>query len=453
MGSGASRCISRSAGIALLIGGLLGVSPALTAPLPTGALTFRDVNFTHPGASSATTGVGLAAIDYSAFISFGYVNVAIGGVWVIQNMPVDPAAYAMGVPGLSEYVNLPAGSSVAVLGDISAVPSAEFPNDSAGAATITKSTAIEVNAQGFDAGFGSPVRAAAPAAQGAPLGFASTLASIYLGFQPGHTKNIEQDINQCAPASVANSLDYLETRYGLPVKEDHKSGVAGAPADSIVAKLDTAMGRPQGTTVGWLPILQGKLDYVDGLRLVTKHQVSTQDAPNEVERDVSGTKGGGKSLYKGEISTDFILAELARGEDLEMGIFWDVGGGHFVELIGGGTIFGLPWIAFQHDAKQGYDAATGKVLENGGIGLLDGGYGWSFLVDTDGDGRLNFRNFFDGARGEVAFVISQSVPEPPAIILLLVAALSALAVLNRRARSNALGGRNPRQEHLRKAPC
>lgn len=417
--------------VALLLAG----QTCLAGALPNGALFLRDVNFTYPGASSSTTGVGLGVVDYSAFNSAGYVNVEIGGVWAIQNLPVDPTALSLSIPGLSQYLNLPTGPDVAILGDFSTAPQEFFPSGSAAPAVILKAPTVDVNAQGFIATPPvAPFRTAPPGAQPGPIAFNGNMPTNLLGFQPGHLSNIEQDVNQCAPAAVANSLSYLSNRFGFSLSQENVSGVDGDPADSLVGQLDQAMGRSQGQGVGWEPILTGKLNYMEDNDLtdfLVKHQTS-DDAPASVRQDVTSAGGELTSTYRGNITAEFILNELRNGEDVEMGLFWEGGGAHFVDLIGGGTIFGVPWVAFQHDANQGYDAMNMQVAMNGGVGLLDGGYGFSFLVDTDGDGRLNFHNFVDGSNAEVVYILSQSVPEPSALALVAIGLTATLVIARRK---------------------
>jgi hypothetical protein len=89
---------------------------------------------------------------------------------------------------------------------------------------------------------------------------------------------------------------------------------------------------------------------------------------------------------------------LKKGEDVEMG--WVSGnGGHVVDLIGGGTILGVPWVSFIQDANQGQD---------GGTNWFDGGVGFSLFSDQ------NILATWVGGTTQATldFAFSESVPKP-----------------------------------------
>ena len=73
---------------------------------------------------------------------------------------------------------------------------------------------------------------------------------------------------------------------------------------------------------------------------------------------------------------------------------------HRVELIGAGTIFGKPWVLHKSDSAQGNNAA--------GTGL-GADLSFSFLRDTDNDGRLNL--IYNGLDANIHSVFTQS-PAP-----------------------------------------
>lgn len=236
-----------------------------------------------------------------------------------------------------------------------------------------------------------------------------------IGFQTGHDPSIEQDLNQCGPASVANSLQYLENRFGLLVAQKNIPGIAGNPPNSLVGQLDNTMTRAQGQPISNNQFITGKLHYlananIKGLKI--KHRggdgaIGTGDV----------TSSGLTSVFQGGVTANWIISELKKGEDVEMNIRWTGGGGHWVDLIGGGYILGVPWVAFEHDFNQGFDGANNKTAINGGTGLFDGGYGFSFLP-TDVNGNVMFRNWVDGSTAKVNFLVSESIPEPSTIILI-----------------------------------
>jgi MYXO-CTERM domain-containing protein len=243
-------------------------------------------------------------------------------------------------------------------------------------------------------------------------------------WQPGHP-NIEQAINQCGPASIANSLQWLEnTHAGLEFPDPHVAGQNDN--DSMVGKIDQSAMRPNDKyTASAKKFMQGKLDYIDDTdqegKLKIKHKERTGiDWLGAAETSPDGNAKSTEDTTRRSLM-QWILDELKDGEDVEIRIGWDNGGGHFVDLIGGGTIFGVPWIAWAHDASQG---------KAGGAGLLDGGYVWTPVVgDTN-----RIVNFVGGKAfyGTVDFAASESyVPEPSGALLAL---LGAAAIAQRRRR-------------------
>ena len=92
-----------------------------------------------------------------------------------------------------------------------------------------------------------------------------------------------------------------------------------------------------------------------------------------------------------------------------MGFLYTGGGGHRVELVGGGTILGIPFVLHMSDYLQtDQDPADSK-----GTDRID----FSFLYDIDNDGQLNI--VYNKLDAEVHSAFSQSpVPEPDTMILL-----------------------------------
>jgi len=408
------RQFQRFVGKFLLIGlAVVLAEGAYAVELPDNqGVSFSQLNFTYLGASQSYSSTGQVYVDYGALpdigSSMGFINVVSpSGDWLVQNLPVVPditfglsSTFDLGISGPVSSLPLCVQYTV---DPMQTNPGVSVINDFA-ASTGGLST-VDFNAQGK----GSTTRTTVPvpAAPGAITFNPSGLNEVIN--QPGHALSVEQDTNQCGPAALANSLQYLENTFGLNVPHDNVPGIAGNPANSLVGQIDTAMGRAQGETVGDFDYIWGKLQYlgdnVDPNKISVKYQDDSYGG-NITNNGVTAIDKGGA----GNPTADFILSELKDGEDVELGITWDGGGGHWVDLIGGGTTLGVPWVAFVHDAKQG-DNTTGT-------GLFEGGMGFSYLQDTDSDGYLNFANFIDGSAGEVDIVVSQSVvPLPPAVWL------------------------------------
>jgi hypothetical protein len=139
---------------------------------------------------------------------------------------------------------------------------------------------------------------------------------------------------------------------------------------------------------------QGSFDDAAGNKL----------AGNRTQGSTTSTSAGAK------VTVEFLLTELAHGEDIEMDLSFDGserGAGHEIMITGGGMILGRPYVTFIHDQTQGHN--------NTGTGLFDGGYGIAWLDDPGDGGLLSFKSYALGANGisaSVRNVITESVPEP-----------------------------------------
>ncbi|WP_300340613.1 PEP-CTERM sorting domain-containing protein [Accumulibacter sp.] len=126
----------------------------------------------------------------------------------------------------------------------------------------------------------------------------------------------------------------------------------------------------------------------------------------------------------------WIIDEIRHGEDVEVRIGWDGGGGHMIDIVGAGEILGVPWISWVHDAKQGFNhnGTPGTTSDdttriNGGTDWFDGGVGWSPIVDN----RIVAYIGGQFSSATIDFAASESVPEPGTQALLTLAVLALVA--------------------------
>lgn len=389
-------------------------SETLASPLTSG-VSFSQVDFTYPGATELNSPYGQVFLDYSQIPVSGYVNVVTSQGWVVQNIPVFPSS---GLPGLSMMFDLgfsgPQTAPFQAYVDYSPTPLA---NDS----TLTGSfqsfgilSHVENNAQDGAGTMAPP---------GNPAG------KMKVTFDPNGVttpfkintimRSVEQDVNQCGPAAVANSLAYLQQAYGLSLKHKNIPGIAGAPPDSLVGQIDLLVPRAKGEGVWRSDLLDAKLKYIDKFGpsgLIIKHQ-GVFDKNGAVTINGDRTKGGTTSSFKGNLVTvDFLMSEIQAGEDVEMDLAFNgkFGRGHEIMITGGDFILGRPWVTFIHDSVQGDNAK--------GTGLFDGGYGFAWLDDPDPTtGFLQFKGYTIGANGLAAGVrnvITESpIPEPSTFLL------------------------------------
>lgn len=413
------RCCAKSRVAMAIAAGLACSSAQAVQVLPIhNAVTIEQVDFRGgSNASVAEMTLNLSALSLVGG-SVGYVNVAdASGNWVVQNLPIKPDP-GYDHPSITTQfgLNIPDGIDVTNGNfniDYSPAPTLGFGGpgiDNFGIGFTTKAIG------GFMGGLVGYLGSVAPST----VVFNPTGANSVV-YQPRHP-NVQAAHNQCAPMAVANSLQWLENEFGTPVPHNHVKGIKGD--NSLVGKLDSAMdravtSRTNGSPIGAAPILEGKLEYVanNGLagKVDTKHQ---------------GMLGGGDVSHHGQTSTahgaaidiDWIISELAAGENVEMG-YLGANGGHFVDITGAGRILGIPWITYVSDHDQ-----SDADVDNPGTPLVD-------ETDTRGTGKVDF-SFLNGnvmlneaGQPSMAFVVSQSpIPEPAML------SLAVLGLLVRRRR-------------------
>jgi hypothetical protein len=381
------------------------VKVAALTVMPGKSIIFSQVDFTWSNATtlSSNTGqvdVNITALQSSTGISSGYLNIITSLGWVVQNFPVFSGfPYA----SISTRFQLSTTSGINITSlnafvDFSSAPVISPPSGSFTTFPVGKT---QFNGQGF----GSLV-SAGPVAPPPPGVVPFILGGLLrVCVQPGHP-NVQTANEQCAPAAVANSLDWMRITYGIAVPQPN---VLGLGADgSLVGALDVSMARifvnrAKGNPVSALQVIDGTLGYLaaNGLGgLIVKHQ---HDGVSGGARPGGGNYAahGMISLGNGAPTANFIINEVSKGEDVELGYVWATGGGHFVEVVGAGTILGVPWIAYKSDHEQ-TDVDPTDTL---GTGFTD----FSFLVVANG--HLNLVN--EGGVPYVGMVVSESVPPHP----------------------------------------
>jgi hypothetical protein len=352
--------------------------------LPGDGVTFYQIDLTYTGAEQPDSRYALVVADFGVLhdatgISNGYLNIVTDQGWVVRNMPVDAPSGCQGFGTRIDLGDDPGDiSTIVVYADLSTIPSDNFtaiPN------TDFLVGDVNQNAQGFGV---DPVPGPFNISIDATL-IIYDPAGLTDAFLQPFGPNVEQDDNQCAPGSVANSLQWLEDTYGIDVPHEHVPGIRD---NSLVGELDQDMGRPAHQGIGGAGVIGGKLRYMNdnGLAddLVCKHKNGPAGNPawsRLPERDT--TVGDATSEYNDDPDVsliDWVIAEVNAGEDVELGWIYPGGGGHFVRVFAGGHILGVPWIGFLEDSDQGADGD--QTDENGGVGLFDGGVGFSNVVNN-----------------------------------------------------------------------
>jgi hypothetical protein len=421
----------RSSGrqVGTCVGLVLTLLSTISAAEITSGVSFSQVDFTFVNAPEVNSEYGLAVVNYNQFATSGYINIETAAGWVVQNLPVF---HGSGLPGLSVMFDLGfSGTQTApFLADVDFSQTPLANNSSLTAPPSTYGTLTHV--QNNDEGTG-PALTAAP---GSPAGGKESVTFNAAGQTTVPVINtiagsVEQDMNQCGPGAVANSLAYLNQRYGVTLKQQNIPGIAGVPPNSLVGQIDTFVPRAQGQGVWRGDLLDGKLKYLNanGPKGLSLEYQGSFDYANGTFVGATDTQGQTTAISKGNLVTiDYLMKEIAAGEDVEMDISFDGsvrGAGHEIMITGGGFILGRPYVTFVHDANQGNNAS--------GTGLLDGGYGFAWLDDPGNGGFIQFKGYVIGANGVaggVRNVITESVPEPSGFVLAGVA-LAAMLVRRR----------------------
>ncbi len=312
----------------------------------------------------------------------GYINVSTSDGWVVQNMVFDPTCE---YEGMSTFFHHNGNDEVTSLQAYVFFSPEPVDNFNYAPVTEFEVESFTYNAQGRNDEIQNT---------GTPIPFEDipfdSEGKTDVVWQHGH-KNIEQGKNQCGPASLANSLQWLEDTKGIDVPHETKSGIRD---NSLVGEIDKAMNRAGDDGVSDENMLNGKLKYINDNNLsddlIVKHK--NRKGTNFVSNDTVKV-GNTKSIAHTDTSVsliDWIISELKHGEDVELGIGWDgTNKGHWVDLIGGGYVEGVPWIAWVHDTNQGTDdngtpadKSDDKVKKNGGITAKTGGIQSSYVINN-----------------------------------------------------------------------
>ncbi len=241
-----------------------------------------------------------------------------------------------------------------------------------------------------------------------PLGFRGTLDGERIdseGLEDWNRINVEAAKNQCFPMSIANSLQYLEERFGLDIPVDHKPGVGSDPDDdSLVGLLDElagreSSGRRSGSGTWFTPMIQGKFiflaEYGLGDELINRYQGRGWGDPPDQALPPGDYEHLGIPLEdQGEkVTWEWICEQIRMGEDVELCFSYPEGGGHAVRVFGCGKDNGRPYIDILHDADQNDDNA---------------GLEWArIFVETDDEGFLTFGS----PDLKIRFAMSESVKD------------------------------------------
>jgi hypothetical protein len=240
---------------------------------------------------------------------------------------------------------------------------------------------------------------------------------INLTLQPGHP-NVQAADNQCGPAALANELAFLNTSLGLnipdpnvPGRGDPSNGNLFVPngagmetaGNSLVGRLDIAIGRnstsrTSGNTTTGTTQVNGLLSYLGSARVNDAGKVGVTyqgniPGPTQTQAGITATSQGAN------VTASYIFNNLAAGNTVKLGM-----SGHAVDVIGAGTILGVPWVLYNSDLKQTPIDATDAALGTNPT--------FAFLVNNTLVGEVGTPQVFND-------ISVQVVPEPRLLSLVL----------------------------------
>jgi hypothetical protein len=341
--------------------------PAWAVDLGTGnGVRFSQISYADVP-SLANTPVGWMEVDLnllrnSTGVASGFLNVSTASGWVARNVPVlAETVYPYSRINTRIDLGVPLGTAVTQI-----TATVSYSDTLLTAFSSAPATVFPVSGMSMSIGGGNGVSAGGPVT---PPTFTDVLFSNPSAndaiIQYDHP-NEQAASNQCAPMSVANSLQYLKDTQGLQLPHEHKMGLKGD--NSLVGQLDTAGNRPATSrTVGsgqWL--LQTKLNYVAANNLGSKI-VTTQwgaSGPDSGGADQSVTVNNVTVTAKGKgskINIDELMQALREGQDCELVYHWGGAnpGAHAVDLVGAGKHNGNPWLLVASDITQAGQAVNG----------------------------------------------------------------------------------------------
>ena len=384
-------------------------------------VSFAQVDFTFEGAEDDNTTYGVAIVDHAAVEAQlpgsgdWYLNVLVYDPresvprWAVQNLPLVNSYVMDGVstffsllpeiergnatldgagaepPQRGKVMNIDAGvlASRQPKGQMPVVPPRNH---------VLPPMNLKWNAQGFmvPVNFKMPDLPAKPLCPPEPDG--ETRAKAIL--PQNNLKSVQQDVNQCAPASANNSCQYLcdsgtcGDNYTMP-NLTNIPGIFGDPMDSRVGRIDFRMGRKKGQATPGYDGLVGKLNFLckdwgmtddtlvvrhqgnfcsrDGARCVQGNMNQTISCPgNAGQRKITSTGMGAPSInfIANAITTDKADLELAGPFVNGMSL-----AGHAVHVVGYAKTKGVDQIWYIHDANQG-DNNKGVEYNEGGRGFV-----------------------------------------------------------------------------------
>ncbi len=418
-----SRAISLA--LALSLTSLLALAPpgAMAATVaPGAAIRIYQQDFVAATSTFRSTTTGIFQVDLvrlrkQSGLAAGYVNVMTSKGWVVRNLPVlAESVYPYSRLSADFDLGVASGTALTALNavvDYSPTATANFTGGSMASHTVSP-MAIRIGGANKVAVGGPP-----PPPDHTAFPYTSTTQATNIIVQFDHS-NVEAAVNQCFPASVANSLQFLKNRYGLPVPHENKPGLrpSVSPGDnSLVGQLDEAMNRTvvdrlngDGVEDG----LKGKLNYIAKNKLKSQLQVThmgslngNEGAANVSSEAIDGVTASSTGLGS-TINLDTLYKALQEQQNCELVYTWEgvdnegkaFTGAHAVDLVGGIQTLGRNSLSWASDRNQRNDEE----------GSGPAGFEQSNVDGPDANGVYSLSG---GNKRKAALVICEKYVPPP----------------------------------------
>jgi hypothetical protein len=233
-------------------------------------IDFYQIDFDLDGDIITDSSWGAATIVYESDEEIEFINLAINGQWVVQNLPFLPVGteftldFDLGVENGIDVTQLPYAC------EITTYLLETMPSDFQTATVADRSAVMYSGEIGASATFSIP---------GALIGW---LPVDFAWHSKDDIVNQPCGVGECVPAAVSNSLKLLKKKHNLDMKDN----------DISIDKMKEATDwNPGGAPVGWWDT---KKKYMEG------------NLPIET------------TVY-GKNDLDTIIGEIRRGQDVEVG--------------------------------------------------------------------------------------------------------------------------------------
>lgn len=200
------------------------------------ALRFSQLSVDFGGEVHSHSEWGAVDLELPAAGGLVYFNLAVDGVWRIQNVPVQSVTEETGGLATTRFnfdLGVPSGAVVSALSygfDLTPTPLSQMPQGATPAAVVSADYVLTTCLSGQPIAFTPPNPTLVG---GEPAG---------TSIQRKNFPNQEAGVNECIPVAASNSLQWLNRRYKLGLD----------PTLISIAAMKTALGwLPTGTPGEW----------------------------------------------------------------------------------------------------------------------------------------------------------------------------------------------------------